>query len=431
MFSFLRELHKTLAMKHKITLLLLLIFSTTSWAVKISDYSPFVYEVLFTNPTCQTYRYDKPVIGHSGQTLDAKPVGVYCKNADEEASVSRKNSPHYRLIEWITAPDTRELYVAYLSFRNTSVANAFCSALKKGVKLTMVLDGEENKQAEGLKKCGEVNLVYRGSTGGLGYAHNKILMVNPNDAKVTKVVFSSGNLTTGTSINHENWNFITTSSHSYFSQAHKCVIEAMVEAGDTKANFTQNLNKCRGEIKAQPETDITVFFSPVDGKKALNQVTEASRQAALIEGISHRFSGALTKLFASELEKGKKIKFVLDDDIYWSETLKKNVGRNTKFEAFEIYNTLINRGMETRFLETNQNIFQLQHNKFLIFTFNRGGAVFSGAGNLTTSAFTKNFENFYYITIPAVVEAYNRQYDLYFDKMGTKAEDMPRDYVMP
>ncbi len=418
-------------MKHKITLLLLLVFSSTSWAVKISDYSPFVYEVLFTNPSCRTYSYDRPMISHSGQNLDAKPQGVYCKNADEELSVSRKNSPHYRLIEWITNSDTRELYVAYLSFRNTSVAKAFCSALNNGVKLTMILDGKENKQAENLKKCGQVNLVYRGNTGGLGYAHNKILMVNPNDAKVSKVVFSSGNLTTGTSINHENWNFITTSSKSYFSQAHKCVVEAMVEAGDTKANFTKNLNTCREKIKAQPESDITVFFSPIDGKKALEQVTESARQATLIEGISHRFSGALTKLIAREVQAGKKVKFILDDDIYWSEKLKKNVGRNTKYEAFEIFNTLINRGMETKFLETNQNIYQLQHNKFLIFTFNNTGAVFSGAGNLTTSAFTKNFENFYYIRIPEVVEAYNRQYDLYFDKMGTDLMDMPRDNVMP
>jgi hypothetical protein len=68
----------------------------------------------------------------------------------------------------------------------------------------------------------------------------------------------------------------------------------------------------------------------------------------------------------------------------------------------------------------------------MIFTFENGkGSVFNGAGNMTTAAFTKNFENFYYITIPEVVEAYNKQYDLYFEKMATKAEDMPRDYVLP
>ena len=78
----------------------------------------------------------------------------------------------------------------------------------------MVLDGGEgpgvhtNKDAESLKSCGNFSLTYRGSTGGLGYAHNKIMIVNPNDPQVTKVVFSSGNMTSGTSINHENWNFV-------------------------------------------------------------------------------------------------------------------------------------------------------------------------------------------------------------------------------
>lgn len=424
-------------MKFLLTLLLLSFFSSNSWAIKISDYSPFEYEVLFTNPICETYEYARPMISHSGKTINAKPSGVYCKPADEAASVIRKNSPQYRLIEWITAADTKELYVAYLSFSNKNVATALCNALKKGTQITMVLDGggesevRLNKDAEKLKSCGNLKLTYRGSTGGLGYAHNKILMVNPHDSKVSRIVFSSGNLTTGTSINHENWNFVTTSSQSYFAQAHKCVVEAMVESGDKKANFSAHLNECRGKIKAVPESDISVYFSPVDGKIALKQVTEAAKKSKLVEAISHRFSGVIAKLYAELLASGKDIKFILDDDVYWAEKLKRDVGRNSKIEAFRIYNELINKGLNTKFLQTNQNIYQLQHNKFMIFTFNNSGAVFTGAGNMTTAAFTKNFENFYYITIPAVVEAYNQQYDLYFDKMATAAEDMPRDYVLP
>src|SRR5690606_28683650 len=119
-----------------------------------------------------------------------------------------------------------------------------------------------------------------GSTGGLGYAHNKIMIINPN-SPTTKIVFSSGNMTSGTSTNHENWNFVTTTGTSYFAQAHKCAVDGMIEAGDTKKNFSAFMKNCRGNIKAQPETDIKVFFSPVDGKEALNQVTEAGRNAYL------------------------------------------------------------------------------------------------------------------------------------------------------
>ena len=147
--------------------------------------------------------------------------------------------------------------------------------------------------------------------------------------------------------------------------------------------------------------------------------------------MSHRFSGQLAELYKKLLATKKPIKFILDDDIYWSVKRHENIGRNTSMEAFKIYKELINQGMQTRFLQTNQNVFQLQHNKFMIFTFETGGAVFNGAGNFTTAAFSKNFENFYYITIPEVVAAYHLQYDLYFDQMATAQEEMPRDYVLP
>lgn len=421
-------------MKLKVSLVLLSAVASNSWAVKLSDYRPFKYEPLFTNPVCETYKYDRAVITHSGNTLNSKPDDVYCKPSDEDASVSRKNAPQYRLVEWITDKNTKEIDAAYLSFSSKNIVKAMCSALNNGVKIRLVLDGapdDQNKDAEGLKKCGNIEVTYRGSTGGLGYAHNKILIVNPRDKKETKIVFSSGNMTSGTSINHENWNFVTTSPESYFAQTHNCVIDAMIEAGDTKKNFKENLNACRSEIKAQPESDITVYFSPVDGNAALKKVTDAGNNSVLVEAISHRLSGAVARMFGGLLKKNTPVKFILDDDIYWAEKLKQDIGRNTKIEAFRIYNDLISKGMNTRFLQTNQNVYQLQHNKFMIFTFDKGGAVFTGAGNMTSAAFTKNFENFYYITIPEVVEAYNKQYDLYFDKMATTAEDMPRDYVLP
>lgn len=424
-------------MKLKVSFVLLSAIASNSWAVQLRDYQPYKFEVLFTNPVCKTYEYDRAVITHSGKIINSKPDDVYCKPSDEESSVSRKNAPQYRLVEWITDSKTKEIDAAYLSFSSKNIVSAMCEALKKGVKIRLVLDGisdgeiRVNKDAESLKKCGDIAITYRGSTGGLGYAHNKIMIVNPRDKNETKIVFSSGNMTTGTSINHENWNFITTSPQSYFAQTHNCLIDAMIEAGDSKKNFKANLNNCRDRIKAKPETDISVYFSPVDGSSALKQVTDAGKKSVLIEGISHRLSGAIAKLYAELLRGGKEIKFILDDDIYWAEKLKRDIGRNQSFEAYRIYNDLISKGMNTRFLQTNQNIYQLQHNKFMIFTFQKSGAVFTGAGNMTSAAFTKNFENFYYITTPEVVDAYNKQYDLYFDKMATISEDMPRDYVLP
>lgn len=424
-------------MKNTFLGLTLALVSLPALAVKLSDYKPFVFEPLFTNPVCATYNYDRPMITENGGTVTSKPKNVYCKGSDESASVARSTAPQYRLKEWISSPETKELYLAYLSFSSKNIAKSLCDAVSRGVKITMVLDtGEDhlpNKDAEALKSCGRAGLVevnYRGSEGGLGYAHNKIMIVNPGQ-KVVKIVFSSGNMSSGTSTNHENWNFVTTSGDSYFAGAHKCVVESMISGGNSTANFKAALNGCRAKIKAQPETDIKVFFSPVDGSQALQQVQTAGNSARDISAMSHRFSGDMARTFQSLLGKNKPIRFILDDDIYWARKLGVDTGRNTTFEAAKIYNDLISKGMNTRFLQTNQTIFQLQHNKFIVYNFGGAGAVFNGAGNFTSAAFNKNFENFYYIEIPAVVDAYKKQYDMYFNQMATAPKDMPRDNVLP
>ncbi len=173
-------------------------------------------------------------------------------------------------------------------------------------------------------------------------------------------------MSSGTSTNHENWNFVTTSGESYFASAHKCVIDSMISGGDSTANFKRDLNGCRSKIKAQSESDIKVFFAPIDGREALGQVQSAGDKAKDISAMSHRLSGEMARTFQSFITKGKAVRFILDDDIYWAKKLGVDTGRNTSIEASKIYRDLIYKGMNTRFLETNETIFQLQHNKFIV-----------------------------------------------------------------
>jgi hypothetical protein len=120
-------------MKFKASILFLFLVSTNTWAVKLSDYRPYSFEALFTNPVCETYKYDRAVITHSGDTLASKPDDVYCKPADEAASVSRKNSPQYRLVEWITGPEVKEIYAAYLSFSSKMNSSIISSNIFKNL----------------------------------------------------------------------------------------------------------------------------------------------------------------------------------------------------------------------------------------------------------------------------------------------------------
>ncbi len=83
-------------------------------------------------------------------------------------------------------------------------------------------------------------------------------------------------------------------------------------------------------------------------------------------------------------------------------------------------------------MQTNQNLFLLHHNKYIIFDFEKEqDAVHCGAGNFTQAAFSKNFENYYYITIPEIVEEFKQQYDHVWNDLATKQQDMPKKMVMP
>ena len=192
---------------------------------RLVDYLPYKYEVLFTDPVCGVYKYkaDANVKTKSGKTLLQKPENVYCKNKyDLIRSGNRPQSPQFRLIEWINDEATQEIFFTYLSFRNRTVKSALCAAAQRGVKIKFVMSSTEDKTvADELVACSPANVEMkgRGMEGGLGYAHNKFFIINPNSNKEFKVVFSSGNMTSGVVIHHENWNFITTHPASNFAKS--------------------------------------------------------------------------------------------------------------------------------------------------------------------------------------------------------------------
>ena len=65
----------------------------TVLAPKLSDYTPYQYDVLFTNPVCGPYPYDEPVPAQDGTMLMSHPRDAYCTIADRDASGARASSP--------------------------------------------------------------------------------------------------------------------------------------------------------------------------------------------------------------------------------------------------------------------------------------------------------------------------------------------------
>jgi phosphatidylserine/phosphatidylglycerophosphate/cardiolipin synthase-like enzyme len=83
-------------------------------------------------------------------------------------------------------------------------------------------------------------------------------------------------------------------------------------------------------------------------------------------------------------------------------------------------------------METNESSRLLHHNKFVIFNNEDGtGAVHTGAGNFTHAAFSKNFENYYFITIPNIVHKFNEQYEHMYINLASDYNKLPASYVKP
>lgn len=428
--------------------LLSIISITYTFASTLQESEFFNYDVFFTNPVCETYKYDEPVYSIRGKLIDAKPKNVYCKRGDFSENADRETSPHYQLIKLINDKNIDEMFLTFLSFSNSDVANNLCNAIKeRNLKVTFIIDSKNlerdgaNRYLEMISECKPEDLpvgvsanipktFYRGNTRGLGYAHNKIILAKYKDSKKVSIVFGSANMSSGTILHHENWHFVTTSEETYFYQAHECLKEGMLQA-ESKSEYKKFINKCRSEIEYPKETDIDFFIVPSDGKLATRKIINGIKTAKTVDIAVHRFTHTdIIKTLVKEA-KDKKIRLVADDDIYWTGVRDEQTGSNMFFEYNNIIK-VVKAGVEVKYMETNQNSFLLHHNKYMIFNFEDGSsAVHAGAGNFTKAAFSKNFENFYYIKIPSVVKKFKEQYEYVYKALATAYIDMPVQYVMP
>lgn len=69
-----------------IALILFIAIQSDSYAIKLRDYKPYKYEVIFTNPVCKSYPYEKPIIANNGSLLYEKKRNAYCTLNDAAAS---------------------------------------------------------------------------------------------------------------------------------------------------------------------------------------------------------------------------------------------------------------------------------------------------------------------------------------------------------
>lgn len=457
----------------------------SSFAISIKDHSIYNYNVYFTNPTCKEYDYDRAIRAFNGRELVSKPKNVYCKYSDAQQNYQRENSPHFQLVKLFTDKDLEEIKMAYLSFSNSNIIETLCNETiyKNNVKVTLFVDkGNKSdigkmKKINDLMKCrpaqsyiekGIANyprIEFRGQSSGIGYAHNKIIIANyKSDLEKRLIVFSSANMSSGTSLHHENWHFLTTSKESYFAQANECILEGMDKYSKSvrgsrnrgtksltgKQNFVEFIKQCRSHIRAEEEEDIKLFVVPGEGNQAMKNIVKNIELAKNISVAVHRFShlDLVNSLVKAAQSHSKKVRLIADDDIFWAgkanelngriqcnPRLNRNavpaVGANMCQEYFKV-EKIKKAGVDVKYMQTNQKLFLLHHNKYIIFEYEDGtSALHCGAGNFTKAAFSKNFENYYFVKVPEIVEKFKKQYQYVWNELATSEEDLPRAQVLP
>jgi hypothetical protein len=244
-------------------------------------------------------------------------------------------------------------------------------------------------------------------------------------------VFSSGNLSSGVVLHHENWHFLKVPARTHFAKAHVCLMDGMLDHYRTKTEYGSFIRSCRDSAGIGEESDIRTFFVPGDGGRAGQAIQKGVRDSSVIAMAAHRFSYSLLRRELTTRLRGSSppdVRLVVDDDLWWAghgETDTPNTP-----DEFEMVEPLKEAGMKVHYMETNQNAHYLHHNKFIVFKTPQGEATFVGAGNFTGTAFTDNFENFYYVTIPHIVAAMKAQHAHLWD-LGTEQENLPSENVMP
>jgi hypothetical protein len=299
----------------------------------------------------------------------------------------------------------------------------------------------------------------------LEHATAKGLLGASNNA--VRMVFGSGNLSSGTHLHHENWHFGEFGRDSYFVQNHVCLVDALLDPTEASTNgktgFRNAINGCRDQISAVEEDDLQAFFIPaLEDRSRIRAIMQLEMlQAGSVDIAAHRFSWRhLLDAIDFQLQDSPdfEARLVVDDDIYWLQPLVGAplvVGFNTENEPEEI-SVLIEAGggatgdfddesrFQVKFMETNHKSHLLHHNKFMIFRNAAGQAtsVIYGAPNFTGTGFDSNLENVYFTTIPEIVASFDHQFQRFWGDSAvtvndpsppraTAAADMPNADVQP
>lgn len=401
--------------------------------------------------------HTRPECNHPGKT------SAWCDLNDTDAG-----DDHSGMVEEISSfidlannPESK-IYIAYYSFSNKKVFRKLCEKGKQGIPIEGFFDydyaGEGMLPAQLYNECQgpsgkNVKMRFLGikkkdENGELlkwRLHHNKFLVVRPGNGEDVSVSFSSGNLSTfGTSLHFDHWVTTMAPEDSQYVKSHLCVVKGLRAAYDKSSQkrddsyiklddpslYIKSLNDCYYENdlspqKAMSEDGIYLLTAPnnyAETEKALLQEIDNIGRVALknpdekyeifgaIQHFTHYTIASRLNSLCRRTNGRVAVNFIMDDDVVLA---KSEVPGVSEFFESNLKNTQYGGKscINTSFMQTNNEIMQMMHNKFIIFTGPNYARSFSGAGHFTYSAMRDNYENFYVTKNSSLVSQYKELFD--------------------
>jgi HKD family nuclease len=314
------------------------------------------------------------------------------------------------------------IFIASFTIGDKEFSEKLCQQanLKRNVTVLLDRDKANQRELQELESCSsknEIKFLKLGRNGEWPEWFNQHIKLWKFDNLIDgseMIIFGSGNAAPlSFSLSYENWFKVKAAKESNFSKEHTCLVSALKKAAlldsnglpikNVKEQYNKEMVSCRKGAhvmefeKALAKEKIAPLFSLVNEdnprQKLVNAINTVEKGREIL-GTTQIFTDKyLADAMKEAVQRGVKVRLILEDDII--------KGSDDKTEAPAFYHKYLKKsGIELRFIETNQNINQFMHMKFLILG---GNTLVCGSPQLSYSAFSQSFENLYFITDPGVI----------------------------
>jgi HKD family nuclease len=365
-----------------------------------------------------------------------RPITTYCTLAEYDLS-----QPHFfqAAIERIIAGEKIiAMRMSLYAFSDVSIANRMCKALSPDThELSIMVQRDTGSESAlgHLEKCarqlgvGRIAAFQGGmQVGGINSFHPKLVYIETPTRQIALI--GSGNLSSG----RKHTDYVYAVDVVRNDQAANGAKRALVtwvgcvtgHINDPSFDSTRNaVLLVRAACDSFDPAEAS-YLMPGDARQWLARSGFLLGRSDEFRIVSQGFNSAdVNYLVRLAIRSGKKVRILLDDDMYWSSLYPDRDLMNEPYELNEYVLPLIRLGAQVRYVVTNHHDISrnFQHAKVYSFHAQNQGTAMVGSLNATGSALSDNLE------VMTEIEGTGfQQYNAWFEDLWTRSiahEEMP------